>query len=59
MLTHVIDYRTVSGVNGPLVILENVKFPQYAEIVTLTLGDGTQRQGQVLEVAGNKAVVQV
>jgi len=54
-----LDYRTVSGVNGPLVILENVKFPQYAEIVTLTLGDGTQRQGQVLEVAGNKAVVQV
>ena len=30
-------YRTVSAVNGPLVILDNVKFPKYAEIVTLTL----------------------
>ncbi len=47
------------GVNGPLVILDNVKFPKYAEIVGLTLPDGTQRTGQVLEVSGNKAVVQV
>lgn len=53
------DYRTVSGVNGPLVILDNVKFPKFAEIVHLTLPDGTRRTGQVLEIAGNKAVVQV
>ena len=31
----------------------------YAEIVNLKLGDGTARRGQVLEVDGNKAVVQV
>mmetsp|Transcript_38540 Transcript_38540/g.97012 ORF Transcript_38540/g.97012 Transcript_38540/m.97012 type:complete len:535 (+) Transcript_38540:179-1783(+) len=54
-----LDYRTVTGVNGPLVILENVKQPKYADIVNLTLGDGTTRRGQVLEVAGDKAVVQV
>jgi len=54
-----ITYKTVVGVNGPLVILENVKFPKYAEIVNLTLPDGTLRSGQVLEVSGNKAVVQV
>jgi V-type H+-transporting ATPase subunit B len=54
-----LDYRTVSGVNGPLVILDNVKFPKFAEIVNLTLPDGTQRAGQVLEVAGKRAVVQV
>uniref|UniRef100_A0A671FFQ3 Vacuolar proton pump subunit B n=1 Tax=Rhinolophus ferrumequinum TaxID=59479 RepID=A0A671FFQ3_RHIFE len=51
--------RTVSGVNGPLVILDHVKFPRYAEIVHLTLPDGTKRSGQVLEVSGSKAVVQV
>jgi len=33
-----IEYRTIAGVQGPLVILENVKSPKYAEIVTLTLG---------------------
>jgi len=52
-------YRSVIGVEGPLVILDNVKFPKYNEIVNLTLGDGSQRQGQVLEIKGDKAVVQV
>ncbi|KAG7215025.1 hypothetical protein INR49_022857 [Caranx melampygus] len=53
-----LTYKTVSGVNGPLVILDQVKFPRYAEIVHLTLPDGTKRSGQVLEVTGSKAVVQ-
>ncbi|GFP89068.1 v-type proton ATPase subunit b 2 [Phtheirospermum japonicum] len=62
-----IEYRTVSGVAGPLVILDKVedvflKFyqgPKYQEIVNIRLGDGTTRRGQVLEVDGEKAVVQV
>ena len=35
------------------------QFPKYAEIVNLTLADGSKRSGQVLEVSGSKAVVQV
>ncbi|KAG8958488.1 Vacuolar ATP synthase subunit B [Tulasnella sp. 419] len=54
-----LDYRTVSAVNGPLVVLDNVKFPSYNEIVQLTLPDGSKRGGQVLEVQGKKAIVQV
>lgn len=54
-----LDYRTIEGVNGPLVILENVKMPKFAEIVQLTLGSGEKRSGQVLEVSGSRAVVQV
>merc|ERR1711976_610663 len=54
-----LDYRTVTAVNGPLVILDNVRLPRYAEIVVLTLGDGSIRKGQVLEVRGQKAIVQV
>lgn len=54
-----LEYRTVSGVSGPLVILDKVKNPKFAEIVNLTLGDGSQRRGQVLEVDGDRAVVQV
>ena len=80
-----VDYRTIAGVNGPLVILDNVKVqphslalfpsylhchcfppsllrcqaPRYAEIVNLTLGNGEQRTGQVLEISGKRAVVQV
>eukprot|EP01052_Picozoa_sp_SAG31_P001395 SAG31_NODE_47_length_30979_cov_41.708841_29_plen_89_part_00 len=54
-----LEYKTVKAVNGPLVILDDVKFPKFAEIVELTLGDGKKRKGQVLEVEGSKAVVQV
>ncbi|KAJ1913207.1 Vacuolar ATP synthase subunit B [Mycoemilia scoparia] len=54
-----IDYRTVSGVNGPLVILDKVKAPKFSEIVQLTLPDGSKRAGQVLEIQGERAVVQV
>ncbi|MGH0160461.1 UNVERIFIED_CONTAM: hypothetical protein FKN15_039318 [Acipenser sinensis] len=52
-------YKTVCAVNGPLVILDNVKFSKFAEIVNFTLPDGTVRSGQVLEVSGSKAIVQV
>lgn len=54
-----IDYRTVLDVEGPLVVLDNVKFPKYAEIVNVRLGNGTIRKGQVLEIKGKQAVVQV
>merc|ERR1711865_393830 len=54
-----LQYQTVKGVNGPLVILENVKNPMYAEICELTLAKGEKRAGQVLEVHDTKAVVQV
>ena len=33
--------------------------PTYAEIVNIKLGDGSSRRGQVLEIDGHKAVVQV
>merc|ERR1712086_942731 len=54
-----IDYRTIVGVEGPLVIMENVKFPTYGEIVNVSLADGSVRQGQILEVNKKKAIVQV
>ncbi|CDJ40258.1 vacuolar ATP synthase subunit b, putative [Eimeria tenella] len=54
-----LDYRTVAAVEGPLVILDDVKFPKYSEIVTVHLGDGSTREGQVLEIKGRRAVVQV
>lgn len=54
-----LDYRTVSGVSGPLVILDKVKKPKFAEIVNVRLGDGSERRGQVLEVDGERAVVQI
>mmetsp|Transcript_22306 Transcript_22306/g.53511 ORF Transcript_22306/g.53511 Transcript_22306/m.53511 type:complete len:507 (-) Transcript_22306:216-1736(-) len=54
-----LDYKTVKAVQGPLVILDKVKNPMFAEIVTLELANGDIKRGQVLEVSGQKAVVQV
>merc|ERR1711907_779963 len=54
-----VEYHTIESVKGPLVILQDVKKPRYGEIVSLTLGDGRKHRGQVLEVDGSKAVVQV
>jgi V-type H+-transporting ATPase subunit B len=39
--------------------LQNVKGPKASEIVNVVLGDGTVRQGTVLEIDGNRAVVQI
>merc|ERR1712054_365271 len=54
-----VEYHTIESVKGPLVILQGIKNPQFGEIVSLTLGDGRTRRGQVLEVEGNNAIVQV
>lgn len=58
-ITPRVDYRTILDVEGPLVVLDNVKFPKYAEIVNVRLGDGSIRKGQVLEIMGKRAVVQI
>lgn len=39
--------------------MTNLLSIRYAEIVNIRLGDGQQRKGQVLEIAGKRAVVQV
>ncbi|CAD7977047.1 unnamed protein product, partial [Amoebophrya sp. A25] len=54
-----LDYQTIVGVEGPLVIMDNVKFPTFGEIVNVCLADGRVRQGQILEVNKKKAIVQV
>lgn len=52
-------YREIQAVNGPLIILDNIDYLKYSEIVTLRLPDNSLRKGQVLEVSGRKAVIQV
>ena len=59
IISPTIEYKTVMNVEGPLVILDNVKFPKYAEIVNVRLGDGSKRKGQILEISGKRAIVQV
>lgn len=53
------EYRTVSEVVGPLMIIEDIKGVKYNELVDIQLHNGETRRGQVLEVHEGKAVVQL
>ncbi len=54
-----VEYQTVSYVTGPLVFVENVHDVAYNEMVSIVMPDGGERSGQVLEVSGDTAVIQV
>lgn len=56
---YAIDYRTLSYISGPLLFVEHVHDIGYGEIAELRGPDGHVRAGQVLEVDGGRAVVQV
>lgn len=53
------EYRTVSEIAGPLMVVENVKGVKFDELVQVRMDSGEVRQGQVLEVSDDYAVVQV
>jgi V/A-type H+-transporting ATPase subunit B len=53
------EYRTVSGVSGPLLLLEGVARATVGELVTIRPPEGRERRGQVLEVSERHVVVQV
>ena len=54
-----VSIRPISSILSEYQLTFFFQFPKFAEIVRLTLNDGSQRSGQVLEVSGSKAVVQV
>jgi V/A-type H+-transporting ATPase subunit B len=54
-----IEYQTVNYVTGPLIFVEDVHSVAYNEMVAIVMPDGSERSGQVLEVSGNTAVIQV
>jgi V/A-type H+-transporting ATPase subunit B len=53
------EYRTISDIAGPLMLVEQVTGIKYGELVEIELADGSTRRGQVLEVSGDTALVQV
>ncbi|MBQ4095604.1 MAG: V-type ATP synthase subunit B [Oscillospiraceae bacterium] len=54
-----IKYIGLSEINGPLVMLDKVSGISYDEIAKIKLADGTQRLARVVELSGDKAVLQV
>jgi len=53
------EYRTVTEIVGPLMIVEGVSGITYGELADVKLANGSLRRGRVLEVSGDKAVIQV
>jgi len=53
------EHRTVSYVSGPLLVAERAAHVAYDELVEIVTPAGELRQGQVLEIEGDRMVVQV
>jgi V/A-type H+/Na+-transporting ATPase subunit B len=54
-----IEYKGVTNISGPLILIEGVENVKYEELVAIKLGDGSVRNGKVLEVNEDKALIQV
>ncbi len=55
----VLDYIGVKEINGSLIVLDGVKGAFNEEIVDIKLDNGTTRQGRIVQMDGERIVVQV
>ena len=53
------EYKTVSEVVGPLMVVEGVEGVTYDELVHIKLNNGELRRGRIIEINGDKAMVQI
>ena len=53
------EYKTIKEIVGPLMVVEGVEGIKYEELVEIETQNGELRRGRVLEVNGDKAVVQL
>ena len=53
------EYRTISEVVGPLMLVSGVSDVKYDELVEIEQADGEIRRGRVLEVNGDRAMLQL
>lgn len=53
------EYRTIREIAGPLMLVDEVEGVTYDELVEIDTQDGQTRKGKVLEVNGDKALVQL
>lgn len=54
-----LQYVGLKDINGPLVALEGVTGVAYDEIARIRLNNGTERIGRVVELEGDRAILQV
>jgi V/A-type H+/Na+-transporting ATPase subunit B len=54
-----LEYTTIREISGPLLFVESVRGVGYGELARIRTPNGEERRGQVLEIGGGVAVVQV
>lgn len=54
-----LQYIGLSEINGPLVALDGVKGASYDEMASILLNDGTSRLGRVVQIQGERVILQV
>ncbi len=54
-----LQYIGLEQINGPLVVLDHVQNASYDEMVEIKLSDGSTRSGRIVEIEGEKVIVQV
>ena len=55
----IINYVGVKEINGSLVVIDGVKGASFEEIVDIRLDNGTMRRGRIVQIDGERIVVQV
>ncbi len=53
------EYRTISDLSGPLMVVEKVRDVRYDELVEIEPPNGERRRGRGLEISTDRAMVQV
>ncbi|MFP4498384.1 MAG: V-type ATP synthase subunit B [Vulcanimicrobiota bacterium] len=53
------EYKTITSVAGPLIVVEKVSDVKFEELVEIELSNGEKRRGKVLEITTEKALVQL
>jgi V/A-type H+/Na+-transporting ATPase subunit B len=54
-----IEYKGVSSISGPIIVVENVKNVGYDELVSVKVPNGETRLGKVIQVSQKAVMVQV
>lgn len=55
----IIDYIGVKEINGPLIALEGVEGASFEEVVDIKLETGEMRSGKIVQIEGDKVIIQV
>ncbi len=55
----ILEHIGLNEINGPIIVLDGVDNAKYEEIVEIKLDNGSTRIGRIVEIDGDKAVIQV